>query len=102
MTIEEEQAGRTEAIGGGSLVTLVVVAALFFRNHPGPIFLDRWSFSFIHPAVVDSFYKRMTELRFVALLVAGSILAALVVVGREKLRALACLVGPGLAVVLVE
>lgn len=42
MTIEAEADNRrTEAIVGGALVTLFVVAALFFRNHPGQIFLDR-------------------------------------------------------------
>jgi len=103
VTVEPEvHDGRTEAIVGGALVALVVVAALVFRNHPGPIFLDRWGFSFIHPAVGDTFYKRVTDMRSVAFLVAGSILAALVVVGRDRLRALACLVGPGLSVVLVE
>jgi hypothetical protein len=34
--------GRREAIAGGVLVGLTVLAALYFRWRPGPIFLDNW------------------------------------------------------------
>ena len=95
-------AGRTETVAGASLVLLAGLASLVFRRHPGPIFLDDWGLSLIHPAVGNSFYVRVTDLRSVPVLVAGSILAAVTVVGRDRLRALACLVGPGLSVVLVE
>lgn len=94
--------GRTETIVGGALVALVVVAAIAFRFHPGAIFLDHWGFSFIHPAIGDTLYKRVTQLHSPSILAAGSILAALVVVSRDRLRALACLVAPILAVVAVE
>lgn len=94
--------GRTQTIAGASLVGLAVMASLIFRRHPGPIFLDDWGLSFIHPAVGDSLYQRVTDLGSVTFLLVGSILAALLVVGRDRLRALACLVGPGLSVVLVE
>ena len=94
--------GLTETIVGASLFGLVAAAPVVFRRHPGPIFLDDWGLSFIHPAVGDSFYVRVTDLRSVPFLLAGSILAALMAVGRDRLRALACLVGPGLSVVLVE
>ncbi len=100
--VDPPSRGRTETTAGACLIGLVVVAALFFRRHPGPVFLDRWGFSLIPPAVHDTLYKRTTELGSVTFLVAGSILAALVVVGRDRLRAAACLVGPGLSVVLVE
>jgi len=99
---EQSVDGLTETIAGGSLIVLAVAASLVFRHHPDPIFLDDWGLSFIHPAVGDSFYVRVTDLRSVPFLVAGSILAALMVVGRDRLRALACLVGPGLSIVLVE
>ena len=94
--------GLTETIVGASLFGLVAAAPVVFRRHPGPIFLDDWGLSFIHPAPSDSFYVRVTDLRSVPFLLAGSILAALMAVGRDRLRALACLVGPGLSVVLVE
>lgn len=100
--VDPPTSGRTEIIVGACLVGLVVVAALFFRRHPGPIFLDRWGFSVVHPAVHDTLYKRIAALGSATFLLAGSILAALVVVVRDRLRAVACLVGPGLSAVLVE
>ena len=101
-TDEPVNDGRLESIVGGAMVVSVVLAALYFRHFPGPIFLDHWGFSFVHARLGNGFYNRVTDLRSVPVLVAGSILAALVVVGRDRLRAVACLVAPALAVVLVE
>ena len=94
--------GRIMTMVGGGLVALVVAAALFFRWRPGPIFLDHWGFSFIHPAIGNWFYNRVTQLHALSIVVASSILSALVVFARDRLRALACLVGPLVAIVLVE
>ena len=94
--------GRIMTMVGGGLVALVVVAALFFRWRPGPIFLDHWGFSLIHPAIGNWFYNRVTELHSLSIVVASSILSALVVFARDRLRALACLVGPLAAIVIVE
>lgn len=91
-----------ETMAGGILVGLTVVGAIFFRYHPGQIFLDRWGFSFVHPALGNSLYRHVVQLKSLPYLVAGSILAALVVVGRDRLRALACLVGPLAAVLVAE
>ena len=94
--------GRVEVLAGGIVVGLTVLAALWFRSHPGPVFLDRWGFSLVHPANGNRDWQRVTELRSVSVLVAGSILAAVVVVGRDRWRALACLVAPTIAVALTE
>jgi hypothetical protein len=94
--------GRIEALAGAIVVCLVGLAGLWFRSHPGPVFLDHWGFSLVHPANGNHFWQRITELRSVSVLVAGSILAAVVVVSRDRLRALACLVAPTVAVVLAE
>ncbi|HEY4928950.1 MAG TPA: phosphatase PAP2 family protein [Acidimicrobiales bacterium] len=93
---------RTTTIAGGALVVVVVVVALIFRWHPGPNFLDNWGFSWIHSAFGNSFFQHMTDLRSWAFILAGSILAALVVYARDRLRALACLIAPTLAILLVE
>jgi membrane-associated phospholipid phosphatase len=94
--------GRREAIAGGVMVGLVVLAALYFRWRPGPIFLDHWGFSLIHPALSNNMWKLLTDLRATSVLVGGSILAAVIVVRRDRWRALACLVAPTAAVVLTE
>lgn len=97
-----EDDGRAEAAAGGALVALVLLGALWFRLRPGPVFLDRWVLSVIHPYPRSTVWIRITELRGIPVLAGGSILAAVVVVGRDRWRALACLGGPVLAVVLAE
>ena len=100
--VEEPDDGRIATLVGGGLIALVVAAALFFRWRPGPIFLDHWGFSFIHPAIGNWFYNKVTQLHSLSIVVASSILSALVVFRRDKLRSLACLVGPLAAIVIVE
>ncbi len=56
----------------------------------------------IHPAVRNTDWRRISDLRSTSVLVAGSILAAVVVVARDRWRALACLVAPAAAVLLTE
>ncbi len=94
--------GPAEVVAGGILVGVTLVGAIVVRIHPQALFLDRWGFSFIHPAEGNALYERVADLHSTSFLVAGSILAAVVVVGRDRWRALACLVGPALAVVLAE
>lgn len=102
---EDEETGdewRTTTIAGGALAVVLVAVGLYFHWRPGPTFLDNWGFSWIHPAFGNSFFLHMTDLRSWAFILAGSILAALIVYARDRLRALACLIGPTLAIVLVE
>lgn len=94
--------GTAEALVGMALIAVVLVIALLVRYHPGPTGFDRWGFSVIHPAPKDLLYRRVSELRAIPFVAGGSILAALVVVGRDRLRALSCLVGPITAVLVVE
>jgi membrane-associated phospholipid phosphatase len=94
--------GWIEALTGGTLVALVLLAALWFRSHPGQVFFDHWGFSIVHPAPHNTTWIRLTDLRSVSILVGGSILSAVVVVGRDRWRALACLVAPTTAVVATE
>jgi hypothetical protein len=94
--------GWGNTVAGGVLVGLVVLAALWFRHHPGPVFVDRWGFSLVHPDPRNTTWIRVTDLRSLPVLVAGSVLAAVVVLARDRLRAVACLVAPALAVALTE
>ncbi len=98
----EREAGPVETVVGCIMVGLVLLGGLWFRSHPGPIFLDHWGFSLVHPANGNRDWQRITDLRSVSVLVAGSILAAVVVVTRDRWRALACLVAPSAAVLLSE
>jgi membrane-associated phospholipid phosphatase len=94
--------GCREAIAGGILVGLTALVGLYFRARPGETFLDRWGASLLHPAHAHSRWSLVADLRSVPFLVGGSILAALVVVSRDRWRAFACLVAPTLAVLLTE
>jgi len=91
-----------EVVAGAVLVGLTVLGAIWFRYRPDAVFLDRWGFSFIHPSPGDTVYVHAVQLKSLPYLVAGSILAALVVVGRDRLRAVACLIGPVGAVLIGE
>jgi membrane-associated phospholipid phosphatase len=84
------------------MVGLVLLAALWFRARPEQVFLDNWGFSFVHPELDNTWWQDLTDLKSVSVVAAGSILAAVTVVTRDRWRALACLVAPVLAVVLTE
>ncbi len=64
--------------------------------------MDRWGFSVIPRSPDSWFLIKVSDLGTPPVLAIGSILAALVVVGRDRWRAAACLLGPALAVVLVD
>jgi membrane-associated phospholipid phosphatase len=92
---------RVETTVGGALVGLTVLAALYFRWRPGASVVDHWGFVLVPPDR-SGVWIRITELRTVPFLIGGSVVAALVVAGRDRWRALACLVAPTLAVLLAE
>jgi membrane-associated phospholipid phosphatase len=93
---------RWELMTGVLLLLWSLVAALVIWRYPGPNALDRWGFLALPPAVHSAFFIRFTDLGSSIVLVGGSILAAVVVVGRDRWRAGACLVGPIVATVVVE
>lgn len=88
-------------VAGTVLVVWTLIAALVIRYHPGTNAFDRWGESLVPPARGNSFYIQVAGVKS-AVLVGGSILAAVVVVARDRWRALACLIGPLIAVLLVE
>ncbi len=87
---------------GAVLVGWSVLAALVVHARPGPNALDRWGFTVMAKSAGSSTLIRITDLGAPAVVVVGSLLAALVSVRRDARRAAACLAGPLLAVVLVE
>ena len=94
--------GRREMVVGVILVAWTLLAGVVVHRYPGPNALDRWGFSALGPSLRSSVLIRITDLGGFPVLAAGSVLAALVVVGRDRWRAAACLCGPALATVLVE
>jgi membrane-associated phospholipid phosphatase len=96
------RAGRVETVAGAVLIASTMVVAVIVHWHPGPDGLDQWMFSTVGPSPHSSLLIHVTDLGEVPVAVGGSVLAALVAVGRDRRTALACLVGPAVALVLVE
>ena len=96
------RSGRYETTAGLVLVGWTFVAGLVVWLNPGPNVLDRWGFSALPHSPHSSFLLRIADLGGLPLLLGGSALAALVVLGEDRRRAIACLGGPLIAAVLVE
>jgi membrane-associated phospholipid phosphatase len=94
--------GRSERLAGAVLMGGSVLAALVVAAFPGPNPIDRWGFDAVSPSAGSALLIRITDLGDPAVLVVGALAAALVVGGRDRVRALACVAGPLLAAVLVE
>lgn len=89
-------------MAGLVLVVWTLLAGLALRRYPGPNQLDRWGFTAVGPVLHSSLLVRITYLGDLPVLVVGSVLAALVAGGRDRARALACLGGPALAVMVAD
>jgi hypothetical protein len=89
-------------VAGVILLGWTLLAGVAVHRYPGPNALDRWGFSALGPSPHSLVLIRITDLGGFPVLAAGSVLAALVVVGRDRWRAVACLCGPALAAGLVE
>ena len=85
---------------GGALLALVAAGGLYLFFRPAPTFFDGWVLGLVGPD--HGAWTRVTALRFPQAIVAGSVVAALVAYPADRLRALACLVGPALALATCE
>lgn len=94
--------GRGETLAGAILVVWTVLVGLTLHHRRGATGFDRWGFDLLSPTPHAHNLIRLTQLGDLPVLVVGSVGAALVVVGRDRWRALACLCGPALATVVVE
>ena len=84
------------------LVGVAVLGGVLFAFRPGGDTLDRWGFTAVARTADTGALVRIVKLGDPLVLVLGTLLATALVVRRDRLRALACLVGPPLAAVLVE
>ncbi len=84
------------------LVGVTVLGGVLFGLHPAANAIDRWGFSAVGRDADKGALVRIVKLGDPLVLVLGTLLASVLAFGRDRLRALACLVGPPLAAVLVE
>lgn len=94
--------GRGELIAGAVLLAWLLVASAVVHHSPAPNALDRWGFRLFPVVRHSTWMSRVTEVGGLPVLVVGSLLAAAVAFGRDRVRAAACLVGPAAAVLLSE
>lgn len=89
-----------EIIVGAVLVAVVAAAGAYFSFRPGSGTIDGW----IQTVVTRDqgwWFTSVTWLRYPVVIVAGAVIAA-VIARRDRPRALACLLGPPLALVTSE
>ncbi len=87
---------------GAVLVGVAVLGGVLVGLHPAANAIDRWGFAAVGRDADRGALVRIVKLGDPLVLVLGTLLASVLAFRRDRLRALACLVGPPLAAVLVE
>jgi membrane-associated phospholipid phosphatase len=84
------------------LLGLVGVGGAILALAPGQNVIDSWGFSLFPNVLQNDFLRAMSDLGLAPVTGGVALVAALSVWRRDRRRALACLIGPGLAVGLAE
>ncbi len=92
---------RRELLVGVVLLAAVVVGGVYVAVRPAPGAVDVWLQQVI-PGSTSRAVTAVTALRYPWCIVIGSIVASAMTVRRDRPRAVACLVGPPLALLLCE
>jgi len=90
-----------ETAVGVALVVVVAALGVYFSFRPGATPVDRWLLRPV-PNTQGGWFTAVTWLRYPPVTVVGAVVAAAVVFRRDRARALACLVGPPLALLSSE
>ncbi len=96
-----EGQARAELLVGAGLVLVVAAVGVLFAFRASPVFVDRWVIHLVGPSGTGAL-TGVTGLRYPQVIVVGSVIAAVVAFPTDRLRSLACLVGPPLALVTCE
>ena len=94
--------GAVETAVGAALVGVSLVGAALAAAHPAANAFDRWGFDTIGAAPGSAVLVRITDMASPVVLVVATVAAALVALGHDRVRAVACLSGPAAVAVLVE
>jgi hypothetical protein len=90
-----------ELVVGGVLLALVALGGLYLSFRPAHTLFDGWILDLVGPSR-SAALTRVTALRFPQAIVAGSVVVALMAYPADRLRALACLVAPAVALASCE
>ncbi len=96
-----ERQSAVELATGAGLVVVVAVVGLCVAHRTTGVPVDRWILDLV-PGGGGGWFTRVTWLRYPAVTLAGSALAAAAVFRRDRYRAAACLVGPAVALITSE
>jgi len=100
--IRRPRTGPTLLVVGIILVGCSLLTALLVAGDDAATALDRFGFSMVHRSPDSAILIHISKLGDPAVLVLGTLAAAGLALRRDRTTALACLLGPALAVVLVE
>jgi membrane-associated phospholipid phosphatase len=93
---------RRETIAGAALLAASAVGAALVTWRPGASPLDKWGFSVLTASYHSVFLLRVTDIGTLPVLLAVSVVAGLLGVRRDVLRAVACAAGPLAAAALAD
>jgi membrane-associated phospholipid phosphatase len=88
-----------EVMVGAALVLLAAIGGVYFSFRPASGAVDSW---FVVPDTKGSWFTDVVSLRYPAVIVVGAVLAAVVCFRQDRSRALACFIGPPLALLACE
>src|SRR5664280_3116 len=95
----ERSAARQEIIAGSVLVLMTALGGIYFFFRPEPAAFDHWVRV---SSTSGSWFTTVTTLRYPLVVILGSVFFAAVMVARNRVRALACLIAPPLALIASE
>lgn len=94
--------GRTEVAVGGALLLCSLLGAAVATAHPGPNPFDRWGFAAFPEVRHSTVLIRITDLGSPAVLIVATVVAVLVALRSDRIRAAACALGPAATAICVE
>ncbi len=90
-----------EVVAGAALVLIVALGGLYFAFRPASGRVDGWFLDLVGGSNAP-WFTQLTWLRYPAVIIAGAVIAAAACLPRDRPRAVACLVGPPLALLACE
>ncbi|MDA8290380.1 MAG: phosphatase PAP2 family protein [Actinomycetota bacterium] len=96
------RAAALELAWGSLLLLAAALAGVLFVHRPWPNRLDAAGFSLLHADPSSRLYADVASAGSLRALAAGALFAAAVAVWRDRARAVACVVGPAVAVAVTE
>jgi membrane-associated phospholipid phosphatase len=97
-TVRRARDASLELLVGALLIVLTAAGAAYLSWRPETTPLDRWLLDVVGGSDSDNpAFNDVTHLRYPAVVLVAAAIIALAVVRRDRVRALACLIGPPLA-----